>query len=262
MSEDELKQTFGKIPQLYDEVRPGYPAEIYTDTLALLKPVDPLNILEIGCGTGKGTEIFANHGHSLLAIDISAELIAIAKQRFAQSDSVSFQVCSFEHLDLPGASVDLIFSAQAFHWVDPEVRFKKSHYLLAPGGVLAIFHNVYDLSATPLLQEVRRVCLEYVPVFSGWPESSEREFDRFNGETIRHIDESGLFEPPMFSIRTRTLSFSPEKLVKLLVSFSWFQTQKEDVQRSLLERLAKIPADTGDIVGVPTKTVLIKAVKN
>src|SRR5258708_21666566 len=175
MSHDDLKQTFRKIPQIYDEARPGYPAEIYVDTLEMLAERGPLRILEVGCGTGKGTEVFADQGHSLLAIDISAELIDIARQRLKQSDSIKFQVCAFEQLDLPESSFDLIFSAQAFHWVDPEVRYKKAHDLLAPGGGIALFWNVYDLVATPVLHEVRSACLAYSRGCVGWRESGETE---------------------------------------------------------------------------------------
>jgi SAM-dependent methyltransferase len=47
---------------------------------------------------------------------------------------------SFEEAELPG-NYDLIYSATAFHWIDPEVAYKKSAELLKAGGCLAIIHT-------------------------------------------------------------------------------------------------------------------------
>jgi SAM-dependent methyltransferase len=52
--------------------------------------------------------------------------------------AISFQACSFEDFAAPGSSFDLIVSATAFHWIDPEVRFSKSARLLRPGGWLVL----------------------------------------------------------------------------------------------------------------------------
>ncbi len=64
-------------------------------------------------------------------------MIAAARRRLSDP-AISFQVATFEDFAAPEASFNLIASGTAFHWVDPEVRFRKSARLLRPGGWLAL----------------------------------------------------------------------------------------------------------------------------
>jgi 2-polyprenyl-3-methyl-5-hydroxy-6-metoxy-1,4-benzoquinol methylase len=91
----------------------------------------------VGCGTGQLTGDLGRYGFDLTAIDIGPAMIAAARQHLGDA-AISFQACSFEDFAAAGSSFDLIVSATAFHWVDPEVRFSKSARLLRPGGWLAL----------------------------------------------------------------------------------------------------------------------------
>jgi SAM-dependent methyltransferase len=51
---------------------------------------------------------------------------------------VTFVVTPFEDYAAPDASVDLVASATAFHWLDPQVALPKIARLLRPGGWLAV----------------------------------------------------------------------------------------------------------------------------
>ena len=77
------------------------------------------------------------YGFRLTAIDIGASMVVAARRR-TEGSEVSFQVTSFEDLDTAGASFDLVISSAAFHWIDPEVAFSKSAWLLRPDGWLAL----------------------------------------------------------------------------------------------------------------------------
>ena len=52
MTTRERGQVFGELAEEYDRVRPGYPAELVTDVLALAGPGP---VLEVGAGTGKAS---------------------------------------------------------------------------------------------------------------------------------------------------------------------------------------------------------------
>ena len=88
-------------------------------------------VLEVGCGTGQLTESLARYGFRLTAIDIGPSMIAAARRRL-DGPAVSFQVSSFEDFAAAEASFDLIISGTAFHWVDPEVKFRKPALAPAP----------------------------------------------------------------------------------------------------------------------------------
>lgn len=150
MSEDEVwrtarmreRFTFDTVAKAYDTARPAYPAELYEDMAdyAGLKAGD--RILEVGCGTGQATAGLARLGLPLLAIDPGAELLAIARRNLADADHVGFAETTFEAWPPEPGAFRLVASAQAIHWVAPEIRFAKAAAALSPGGTLAVFGNV------------------------------------------------------------------------------------------------------------------------
>jgi ubiquinone/menaquinone biosynthesis C-methylase UbiE len=128
---------FDGVAQLYDDSRLGYPTEVIEFAVATAGVGVGSDVLEVGCGTGQLTEGLVRHQFRLTAIDIGASMIAAARRRLAGS-AVWFHVGSFEDFTGTDASFDLIVSGTAFHWVDPEVKFRKSARLLRPGGWLAL----------------------------------------------------------------------------------------------------------------------------
>jgi hypothetical protein len=48
-------------------------------------------------------------------------MLAFAQRRVGATDAVAFHLSAFEELDLPLGAFDAVFSATAFHWVDPAV---------------------------------------------------------------------------------------------------------------------------------------------
>ena len=61
---------------------------------------------------------------SLTAIDLSADMVAVARAHPGMN-KVKFVVAAFEDFDAGPASYDLVVSATAFHWVDPDTGLAK-----------------------------------------------------------------------------------------------------------------------------------------
>ncbi len=131
---------FDGVAQLYDASRLGYPSDIVAFAVATASAGAGSDVLEVGCGTGQLTEALVGHGFRVTAIDIGVSMIAAARRRLGGS-AVSFQVAAFEDFAASDASLDLIVSGTAFHWIDPEVRFAKPARLLRPGGWLALLET-------------------------------------------------------------------------------------------------------------------------
>lgn len=55
-----------------------------------------MRVLEIGCGIGTLTGLLAKECHSVHAIDISAESIAVAKQRLKRLDNITFGITDMQ----------------------------------------------------------------------------------------------------------------------------------------------------------------------
>lgn len=92
--------------------------------------------LEIGCGTGLFSEMFAETGAHLLAVDISPELLQKARQRNLPEDCVQFVEKRFEECELEGP-FDAIIGSSILHHLDLENALAKIFSLLKPGGVMS-----------------------------------------------------------------------------------------------------------------------------
>ena len=98
--------------------------------------------LEVGCGTGFFTEIFANSGAELHSIDISPELIEKAVERClpagqAGGTCMNFKVCDIEALPYRDDFFDAAIGVRVLHHLDMEASFLEIRRVLKPGGVIA-----------------------------------------------------------------------------------------------------------------------------
>ncbi len=136
----QLRATFDEVAALYDEVRPGYPMEMYDDIRALSGIPVGGDILEIGCGTGQATLPFARRGYRITCVELGAELAALARRNLAVYPNVEVRVGACETEPLSDTAYDLVTAATAFHWVTPD-SYPKLARVLRPRGAIAIFSN-------------------------------------------------------------------------------------------------------------------------
>ncbi len=144
----ELRETFDSAAELYDRVRPGYPPRLYVDLLLAtgLQPGD--RALEIGPGTGQATKQMARAGLAVTAIELGANLAAVARRNLAEYPLCSVVVADFNTWSLPAEPFDLVYSATAFHWLDPKIRLAKCRAALRPGGWLAVWDSWHCAGGT------------------------------------------------------------------------------------------------------------------
>jgi SAM-dependent methyltransferase len=143
----EAGRAFDTVATLYDAHRSGYAEELFTDPSAIA-PLGPgARVLEIGCGSGQATTGLASQGFEITAIDPGPSLVEIARHRFGNSPSVRFAVASFEDWPLEPDCFRLVAAAQSWHWVRPDMGFRKAADSLVSGGHLAIFGHTPRWSA-------------------------------------------------------------------------------------------------------------------
>jgi ubiquinone/menaquinone biosynthesis C-methylase UbiE len=135
-------QVFDEVAEEYDAVRSGYPDELLDAAIAEGDLAEGSRVVEVGCGTGKLTEGLIARGLRVEAIDPGPSMVAMARRRVGASDAVCFHVTTFEEADLPEDAFDAVFSAAAFHWVDPNVSWRKAASLLRPGGTLGLLNHI------------------------------------------------------------------------------------------------------------------------
>lgn len=157
--DDARRLSFGGVADLYDQARPSYPSTLVDDVLeyAGLGPGAAGRAVEVGAGTGKATVLFAARGLEIVALEPSAEMAAVARRNTVAYDNVTIEQTEFERWRPPGRDFRLVFSAQAWHWISPAVRYVAARAALETGGALAAFWNRPDWTACELREELGEV---------------------------------------------------------------------------------------------------------
>ena len=124
----------------YERVRSGYPAALVDKAVATggLEPGDP--VVEIGPGTGKLTRELAGRGLAVDAVEPDAELADVAR-RIVGDAAVRFHITTFEDVELPEGAFKAVFAATSYHWVEPDVGWRKIAGLLEPNGMFALLSH-------------------------------------------------------------------------------------------------------------------------
>ena len=89
--------------------------------------------LEIGCGSGMFTEIFARSGARIVAVDLSTELLELARARGLPKDQVTFVESPFEAYS-PEGLFDCVIGSSVLHHLDIQRAFARIFELLRPTG--------------------------------------------------------------------------------------------------------------------------------
>lgn len=140
----DARLTFNEAAEIYDEVRPSYPAELF-DALFQKMPPRP-EIVEVGPGTGQATKDLLARGATVRAVEIGPAMAAKLRLNLP-TERLRVIVADFEEADIPAASADAVFSATAYHWVSPGAQTDRPAHILRPGGVLAIVELIQVDSA-------------------------------------------------------------------------------------------------------------------
>jgi SAM-dependent methyltransferase len=106
-------------------------------------------VLEIGPGTGQATLPLAERGCQIVAVELGADLGAVARRNLARFPQVQIVIAGFEDWPLPAEPFDVVLAATAFYWIDPAVRVSKAADALRPGGMLAIIAT-HHIAGSPV----------------------------------------------------------------------------------------------------------------
>ena len=129
---------FDEMATEYDRHRPAYPDELLDRACQVAGIGRDDQVLEVGCGTGQLTRGLLARGLHVTAVEPGKSLIALARRNLEGAGAVEFVNARFEDALLPPERFQAVFSASAFHWVDPAVGWRKAADVLMPGGTLAL----------------------------------------------------------------------------------------------------------------------------
>lgn len=141
---EERRASFDQVAALYDAARPGYPEEVFHDLVQLTGLNAAARILEIGSGTGHATLPLARRGFRIDCIELGEQMAAVAHASLAAFPNVTITVADFDTwngISHNVAPYDLIFSASAYHWLNPATRVQRIAERLKPHAHAATIRN-------------------------------------------------------------------------------------------------------------------------
>ena len=128
-------ERFSGFADLYDRVRPT-PPPVLADIVCTYAAVDRPEVVDLGSGSGLSTRWIASWASSVIGVEPSADMRAVAAGR-NEAPSVSF-IDGWSHdTGLPDDCADVVIVSQALHWMEPGSTFGEAARLLRPGGVFA-----------------------------------------------------------------------------------------------------------------------------
>jgi SAM-dependent methyltransferase len=244
---------FGFDATTYDDARMAYPDGLVD--AALDYAGRPATAVEVGAGTGKASETFAECGLRLTCLEPDPGMATVLRGRFADRPQVTVVESTFEGWSPPAGGVALLYFASSWHWADPATRAKRAHDALAPGGTLALLdhkhayadpemeaaiNNVFDVTA-PQLRAGRPIGDAVIP------------------ERSAELTASGLFTDIDSELVSVDHPFSAARYLRLLGTFSDQLAIAPARRRRLHERIAEVVDELGGVVVLRLVSTLVLA---
>jgi len=149
----------------YARYRPGYPRALVDWIVATAGLKTGAHIVDVGCGTGISSRLFAERGFAVTGVDPNDAMLAKAREE----GGATYIRGEATATGLPDHSADLVTVAQAFHWLDVPPSLREFARILIPGGWCCAFWNAR--ADTPFLAEydalLKRYSTEYERAMGG-----------------------------------------------------------------------------------------------
>ncbi len=129
-------ERFTGYADLYDRYRPQLPA-VFADVLTQLAQVqEPGLVVDLGCGTGLSTRIWAERARQVIGIEPSDDMRRVAAAQTVAAN-VRYRHSYGTQTGLPDGCADIVTVSQALHWMEPEPTLAEVARILRQGGVFA-----------------------------------------------------------------------------------------------------------------------------
>ena len=125
-------------------------------------PFQCKTVFDIGCGTGEFSRLLAKRADRVLAIDLSPNMIEVAKQRSKQYTNIDFQVADILQWEFPPERFDAIVSIATVHHLSVEHLLPNLKAALKSGGRLVILDLLEHENLRDMLSDFIAVPLNWL----------------------------------------------------------------------------------------------------
>lgn len=233
---------FGEDADLYDRARPTYPAAVIDEVVTRAGGAGA-RAVDAGAGTGKAATLLAERGVTGVAIEPHPAMAEVARRNLARFPRWRVDVSGFEdwRQSRGEAPLDLVTSAQAWHWLRPGRRLEHARELLRPGGWLALWWN----RPAPDAALTIRAALDQVYARLA-PEIGEHAHGAGNRPALDPIPDCW-FEPPVERAVRWTRRYTTAMWLDLLRTQSDHRLLAPERRNALLAEVAAVLDRAGGV---------------
>lgn len=118
--------------------------------------------VDVGCGSGQGTNLLAPHFTRVVGTDISPAQLEMASAN-RSPPNVSYRQCPAEELPFESGEVDLVTAMTAAHWFDRPRFLQEAGRVLRPGGCMALLSYTLDMELEygDISKALNDICKEF-----------------------------------------------------------------------------------------------------
>lgn len=190
----------------YDAYRPQAPTVLLDILPQLIQEPNPALVVDIGCGTGLSTFLWADCARLVIGIEPNDDMRRQAEVSKVGLDTknVQFRAGVSTQTGLPDACASIVTCSQSLHWMEPEPTFAEIERILRPGGLFATYdydwpptiHWEVEVAYNELVERLDKIRQEFGGV-QRWPKKQHLEriqasgYFRYVKELVVHTIEMG-----------------------------------------------------------------------
>ncbi|MBU9719842.1 MULTISPECIES: class I SAM-dependent methyltransferase [Bacillaceae] len=152
-------KVYTKQTEMYDQMISKQPSML--EVIEEIAPVNGIDVIDMGAGSGRLTTVLAPHVNSILALDSSAEMLRIIDEKLTARESSNFNTRVADHRDLPAEnnSADLVVAGWSICYLGSsnvennvqniETVMAEIMRVLRPNGTVIIFETMGTGFETP-----------------------------------------------------------------------------------------------------------------
>lgn len=212
----------------YAIYRPDYPETIFPFLEHELGLTKDMALLDIGSGTGLFSKHLLEKNYRLTCLEPNDEMRFFAEKDLAKFPNFTSKKATGEQTGIESNSIDCIFVAQAFHWLDPNAAKKEFFRVLKPNGKIVICWILTNQTSLFLkkYEELRQTfAINYRPV------------RRNNEEVIKNFYSPLAFSKRVFHFES-FIDF--DSLKGLLLSVSFMPQEGQPGYEQMIETLTML----------------------